>query len=152
MDPNVEAKHTESAPQPHDLRVCDDPIDRAIRIRDRLLSNVKFLDADKWAKWRGVKSNPSAALGKYKRQLRVFAVRDSKQDLYPAFQFADTAEPRAEMSQILRVVPESARGWPLLSWFEARNELLDGRKPSDVFSKNPGAVVRAVERFYSRDD
>lgn len=135
-----------------DSAVADDPVNRAIEIRQRLLRSVRFLAADKWAKWRGVRSNPSAALGKYKRQDRVFAVRDSKQDLYPAFQFDENAEPRAEMSQVLQAVPEGARGWPLLSWFEARNELLNGRKPSDLLAIDPAAVVRAAERFYSRDD
>ena len=129
-----------------------DPVARAIQIRERLLNSVKLLDAAKWAKWRGVKSNPSAALGKYKRQNRVFAVRDSKQDLYPQFQFDENAEPRAGMQQLLQAVPEGVRGWSLLSWLEARNALLGGRKPSDVLAQDPTAVVRAAERFYSRDD
>jgi len=129
-----------------------DPIQNAIQLRGRLQATVRFIDAATWAQWRGVTSNPSAALGKYKKRRRIFAVRSSKSDLYPAFQFSDNAEPLSIIEEILKVVPAEAQGWSLLSWFEAQNTLLDQRKPSEVLADDPLAVLNAATRFYSRDD
>ncbi len=129
-----------------------DPVANAIEIRERLKRSVNLLDSAKWAKWRGVQSNPSAALGKYKKSKRIFAVRSGNRDLYPAFQFAENAEPLQVVQKILKIVPKEAQGWSLLSWFEARNALLENRKPSEVLASEPAAVLRAAARFYSRDD
>jgi hypothetical protein len=85
-------------------------------------------------KWRGVQSNPSAALGKYKKGKRIFAVRSGNRNLYPAFQFAENAELLPVVLKILKIVPKEAQGWPLLSWFEARNAFLKNRKPSEVLA------------------
>lgn len=130
-----------------------DPIQNAIEIREHLLQTVHLLDAVKWAKWRGVKTkNPSAALGKYKNQKRVFAVRAGNRDLYPAFQFSENAEPLPVIAQVLKIVPKDSQGWPLLSWFEARSAVLQDRKPSDVLASAPQKVLAAARRFYSRED
>jgi hypothetical protein len=82
----------------------------------------------------------------------VFAVRVSKRDLYPVFQFDGNAEPLPALERILRSVPVEAQSWPLLSWFEAKNVLLKGRKPSEALANEPAAVIKAAARFYSRDD
>jgi hypothetical protein len=130
-----------------------DPVRKAIEIREKLHQSVNFVDSATWAKARGNRSNPSAALGKYKRKGRIFSVRSGKRDLYPTFQFADnTAEPLPVIEEILQAVPKEAQGWPLLSWFEAKNVLLSDRKPSQVLASEPDAVLRAAVRFYSRDD
>jgi hypothetical protein len=129
-----------------------DPVANAIEIRERLKRSVNLIDSAKWAKWRGVQSNPSAALGKYKKGKRIFAVRSGNRDLYPAFQFAENAQPLPVVQKILKIVPKEARGWSLLSWFEARNAFLKNRKPSEVVASEPAAVLRAAARFYSRDD
>jgi hypothetical protein len=62
-----------------------DPGANAIEIRERLKRAVNLIHSAKWAKWRGVQSNPSAALGKYKKGKRIFAVRSGNRDLYPRF-------------------------------------------------------------------
>ena len=130
-----------------------DPIQNAIEIRKNLMQRVRLLDAAEWAKWRGAKSkNPSAALGKYKHQNRVFAVRAGNRDLYPAFQFSENAEPLPVIEEILKIVPKDNQGWPLLSWFEAGSATLRNRKPSDVLASAPAKVIEAARRFYSRDD
>jgi hypothetical protein len=130
-----------------------DAMQRSIALRERLQAQVKFVTSAQWAKWRGIQSNPAAALGKYKKQNRVFAVRFSKQDRYPAFQFAgDDAQPLPVIHDILDLIPQAAHGWPLLSWFEAKNTLLADRKPSEVVATEPEAALKAAQRFYSRDD
>jgi hypothetical protein len=130
-----------------------DAMQRSIALREKLQTQVKFVTSAQWAKWRGIQSNPAAALGKYKKQNRVFAVRLSKQDRYPAFQFAgDDAQPLPIIHDILGLIPQAAHGWPLLSWFEAKNTLLADRKPSEVVATEPEAALKAAQRFYSRDD
>jgi hypothetical protein len=129
-----------------------DPIQNAIEIKQQLTSEVEFVEAPKWAKWRGIKSkNPSSALGKYKKQDRVFAVSSGRKHLYPVFQFSKDAEPLPVMAEILARVPKKSQDWALLSWFSARNRLLGGQKPCDVVADDPKAVLKAADRFYSRD-
>ncbi len=130
-----------------------DPVGQAIAIRSRLRKSVRFVDAGEWARWRGIgDTNPSAALGKHKQKGRVFAVQEGNKDLYPAFQFSENAEPLPVMSELLVSVPREAHGWPLLSWFEARNVLLKNQKPSEVIGREPAAVVAAATEFYSPQD
>ena len=143
----------DEGPEPNTSARSHDPVRKAIEIREKLHRSVSFVDSATWAKARGNRSNPSAALGKYKRKGRIFSVRSGKRDLYPAFQFADnTVEPLPIIEEILQAVPKEAQGWPLLSWFEAKNVLLSDRKPSQVLASEPDAVLRAAVRFYSRDD
>jgi hypothetical protein len=149
---SAEGQSEESAPvkgNPVSAAGIADPVSNAIEIRERLERSVNLIDS---AKWRGVQSNPSAALGKYKKSKRIFAVRSGNRDLYPAFQFAENAEPLQVVQKILKIVPKEAQRWSLLSWFEARNALLENRKPSEVLASEPAAVLRAAARFYSRDD
>jgi hypothetical protein len=148
VKPIATEEHTVDA-----TRATPDAMQRSIALRERLQAQVKFVTSAQWAKWRGIQSNPAAALGKYKKQNRVFAVRFSKQDRYPAFQFAGyDAQPLPVIHDILGLIPQAAHGWPLLSWFEAKNTLLADRKPSEVVATEPEAALKAAQRFYSRDD
>jgi hypothetical protein len=122
-----------------------------IGLRKRLRERVPMLDSEQWAKWRGVTTNPSATLAKYREQGRLFAVREGRNYLYPRFQFTQDASPLDALVDVLKVVPEDARGWPLLSWFEAPSGLLGGRKPIDVLAQDPAAVRDAAVDFYADD-
>jgi hypothetical protein len=122
-------------------------------LRERLRETIPMIDASVWAQRRGLSGkNVSAALGKYKGEGRVFAVPEGRRDLYPEFQFDESDLPWPAMQQILAAVPADARGWPLLSWFDAPNERLGGRRPREALAKEPAAVLAAVQRFYSADE
>lgn len=127
---------------------------RRIALRDRLREEVPLITAEQWAKLSGnTGRNPSAALGKYKATGRLFAVTHGNQHLYPAFQFSENdARPKPAIAAVLERVPEPARGWPLLSWFNAPNVFLHNRKPLEALDSDPQAVVDAADRFYGRDD
>jgi len=127
---------------------------RLTALRDRLRNDIEMINAGQWANLAGnSQRNPSAALGKYKAQGRLFAVPDGNRDMYPMFQFSsDDASPKKAIAQILQRVPEPARGWPLLSWFNAENVFLKNRKPLDVIGSDPEAVADAADRFFGRDD
>ena len=129
-----------------------DPVKNAIAIRQQLREKVRLVEPAEWAKWRDINStNPSAALGKYKKQHRVFAVKAGRKDLYPSFQFSKDAEPLPVMRKVLAAVPKPSRGWPLLSWFSAKSRLLGGKTPAEVIADDPKSVLAAAERFYSSD-
>jgi hypothetical protein len=126
-------------------------VGKLIGLRKRLRESVPMLDSEQWGRWRGVSTNPSATLAKYREQGRLFSVREGRNYLYPRFQFTQDAAPLDAVADILNVVPEDARGWPLLSWFEAPSALLGGRKPSDVIPKDPASVRNAAADFYADD-
>jgi hypothetical protein len=133
------------------IRTDQDDVGELIGLRKRLRESVPMVDSEQWGKWRGVTTNPSATLAKYREQGRLFSVREGRNYLYPRFQFTQDAAPLDAIADILKVVPEDARGWPLLSWFEAPSTLLDGRKPSEVLAKDPAAVRTAAADFYADD-
>lgn len=126
-------------------------IDELIGLRKRLRESVPMLDSDQWGKWRGVTTNPSATLAKYREQDRLFSVREGRNYLYPRFQFTRDAAPLEAVAEVLEVVPQDAKGWPLLSWFDAPCVLLGGRKPMDVLAQDPVAVRDAAADFYGDD-
>lgn len=128
-----------------------DDVGVLIGLRKRLRESVAMLDSEQWGNWRGVTTNPSATLAKYREQGRLFSVREGRNYLYPRFQFTQDAAPLDAIADVLKVVPEDARGWPLLSWFEAPSTLLGGRKPREVLAKDPAAVRAAAADFYSDD-
>jgi hypothetical protein len=126
-------------------------MEELIGLRKRIRDSVPMLDSEQWGRWRGVSNNPSATLAKYREQGRLFAVRQGRSYLYPRFQFTQDAAPLDAVADVLKVVPEDARGWPLLSWFEAPSTVLGGRKPSEILAKDPAAVRAAAADFYSDD-
>lgn len=149
LQPWLERRRTRMATTERSVHLGD-RVDHAIAIRERLRRSVRFVDAHEWAKWRGIsESNPSAALGKHKQKHRVFAVQEGNKDLYPAFQFSESAEPLPAMAEVLARVPGDAQGWPLLGWFEAANSVLGNRSPADVIAQDPSAVAQAAASFYS---
>jgi hypothetical protein len=131
--------------------VGQDDVGELIGLRKRLRESVPMVDSEQWGKWRGVTTNPSATLAKYREQGRLFSVREGRNYLYPRFQFTQDASPLDAIADVLKVVPEDARGWPLLSWFEAPSTLLGRRKPSEVLATDPAAVRTAAADFYLDD-
>jgi len=126
-------------------------MEELIGLRKRIRATVPMLDSEQWGRWRGVSNNPSATLAKYREQGRLFAVRQGRSYLYPRFQFTQDAAPLEAVADVLEVVPEDARGWPLLSWFEAPSTVLGGRKLSEILAKDRAAVRAAAADFYSDD-
>jgi hypothetical protein len=145
-------EHVRSPSAQDTLRVRPNhDVGELIGLRKHLRNAVPMLDSDQWGKWRGVTTNPSATLAKYREQGRLFSVREGRSYLYPRFQFTQDAAPLEAVAEVLKVVPEDAQGWPLLSWFAAPSALLGRRKPMDVLAQHPGAVRDAAADFYGDD-
>jgi hypothetical protein len=84
-----------------------------------------------------------------KDRMAIFSVDSGEESVYPAFQFDEAGAPLPVMAEILRGVSSAARGWPLLSWFNAKNTLLLGYRPREIIASRPGDVCRAACAFYS---
>lgn len=89
--------------------------------------------------------NRSEPASRWKREGRLFAVRRSGIDLYPAFQFADGG-PHPAVKAILAALPHGMTGWQTAMWFASANGWLDGAAPQDRLSE-PEAVVEAARRL-----
>ncbi len=89
--------------------------------------------------------NRSEPASRWKREGRLFAVRRSGVDHYPAFQFADGA-PRPVVKAILAALPKGMTAWQIAMWFASGNGWLDGDEPQERLS-DPDAVVEAARRL-----
>ncbi|MDE0172118.1 MAG: hypothetical protein OYH76_17235 [Defluviicoccus sp.] len=89
--------------------------------------------------------NRSEPASRWKREGRLFAVRRSGIDLYPAFQFAD-GSPRPAVKAILAALPDGVTGWQTAMWFASANGWLDGAAPQDRLTE-PEAVIEAARRL-----
>lgn len=89
--------------------------------------------------------NRSEPASRWKREGRLFAVRRSGIDLYPAFQFADGA-PRPVVRAVLAALPDGMTGWQTAMWFASANGWLDGAAPQERLS-DAQAVIGAARRL-----
>ena len=86
--------------------------------------------------------NRSEPASRWKREGRLFAVRRSGIDLYPAFQFEDGA-PRPVIKKILAALPNDMTGWQIAMWFASGNGWLGGDEPQERLT-DPNAVIDAA--------
>ena len=86
--------------------------------------------------------NRSEPASRWKREGRLFAVRRSGIDLYPAFQFEDGA-PRPVIKKILAALPNDMTGWQIAMWFASGNGWLGGDEPQERLT-DPDAVIDAA--------
>ena len=89
--------------------------------------------------------NRSEPASRWKREGRLFAVRRSGIDLYPAFQFGDGV-PRPVIKKILAALPKGMSGWQIALRFASGNGWLGGDEPQERLS-DPNAVIDAAPRL-----
>ena len=117
-------------------------IDNA-RLRSRYIQETPLLTGAEVRAASGLKPrNKSEPASRWKREGKLFAVRRSGIDHYPAFQFAD-GSPRPVIKAILAALPKDMTGWQIAMWFASGNGWLDGAEPQERLS-DPDAVVEAA--------
>ena len=89
--------------------------------------------------------NRSEPASRWKREGRLFAVRRSGVDLYPAFQLVDGA-PLPVIKEILAALPRHLTGWQVAMWFASGNGWLQGAEPQKRLA-DPDAVIAAARRL-----
>jgi len=120
-------------------------IDNA-RLRSRYFQETLLLTGAEVRAASGLKPrNKSEPASRWKREGRLFAVRRSGVDHYPAFQFADGA-PRPVIKEILSAIPKNMTAWQIAMWFASGNGWLDGDEPQERLS-DADAVVDAARRL-----
>lgn len=88
-------------------------------------------------------SNRSATASRWKKARRIFGVRVSGREAYPAFQFKE-GRPRAVIGKALAALPETLTGWQTAFWFTGPNGWLGGQAPIDRLA-DEAAVAAAAE-------
>ena len=90
-----------------------------------------------------ISTNRSATASRWKKARRIFGVRVSGRETYPAFQFQE-GRPRPIIGNILSALPEEMTGWQTALWFCSPNGWLDGKIPLEKLG-HQSAVVAAAE-------
>ena len=120
-------------------------IDNA-RLRAGYLQETPLLTAAEVRAASGLQPrNKSEPASRWKREGKLFAVRRSGIDLYPAFQFADGA-PRPVVKKVLAALPKGMTGWQVAMWFASGNGWLDGAEPQEYLSA-PEAIIDAARKL-----
>lgn len=89
--------------------------------------------------------NRSATANRWRHEQRIFGVRHRDAVYYPGFQFGGDGRPLPAVRDVLEVL--SAHGltdWEIALWFTATTSSLDDRRPVDLLSDDPAAVVEAA--------
>ena len=116
------------------------------RLRAEYLQETPLLTAAEVRAASGLQPrNKSEPASRWKREGKLFAVRRSGIDLYPAFQFADGA-PRPVVKKVLAALPKDMTGWQVAMWFASGNGWLDGAEPQGYLS-DPDAVIDAARKL-----
>lgn len=124
---------------------ADLDVDNA-KLRAEYLQETRLLTAAQVRAASGLKPrNNSEPASRWKREGRLFAVRRSGMDLYPAFQFIDGA-PHPAVRKILGALPRDMTGWQTAMWFASGNGWLGGDEPQTRLS-DPEAVVDAARKL-----
>ena len=116
------------------------------KLRSQYLRKTHLLTAKEVRDASGLRPrNRSEPASRWKREGKLFAVRRSGIDFYPAFQFVDGV-PRPVIKEILASFPKDMTGWQTAMWFASGNGWLDGAAPQECLS-DPDSVVHAARKL-----
>jgi hypothetical protein len=92
-------------------------------------------------------ANPSAQPSKWKRDGRIFAIRQGGIDYFPLYGLDETANhrPLPVLKNILSVLSTSKDGWAMAYWFMSVNGWLGGKRPQDLLRTEPARVLVAAQ-------
>ena len=90
------------------------------------------------------KANPGAAANRWKVAGQLFAIRRDGRDLYPRYAFSDDFKPLPVIRKVLSIF----NGWDgvrVAGWFESTSSFLDGKRPRELVTIDPGTVLDAAD-------
>ena len=139
-----------------DLLMADEDAPRSSVEADILIDNLELraaylretgmLTSEEIHRASGLRSrNVSEPASRWKREGRIFAVRQGRADLYPAFQFQDGA-PHPTIKAVLAAFPAKMTPWQKALWFASGNGWMDGDEPQRRLDDGE-LVVRAARQL-----
>ena len=124
--------------------------------RDQLLISEKWIDAPTVHVQQGGKSDSQGVnntASRLRRRGELLGAWNGREFLHPTFQFQpDTGRLMPEMKALLDILPKDRSGWRQALWLFQRHGQLDGKRPADVFKKNPEAVINAARSDFELND
>lgn len=91
-------------------------------------------------------ANRSAGPNAWKRRGRTFAISVDGQDRYPDYAFDEAWQPLPAVKQVLEIFDGTRTPWSLAAWFAGSNSWLGGRRPKELLSSDPQAVIAAARQ------
>lgn len=116
--------------------------------RTAVLESGEWLTASQLSKLAGFSGqNASAQPNKWKREGRIFAIRQGGNDYYPGYALdADAGyRPIKGLAPVLTRFGDALDEWDIATWFASVNSFLGGRTPMDLLQSQPGQVLAAAE-------
>lgn len=87
-------------------------------------------------------ANRSATASRWKKARRIFGMRVSGREVYPAFQFIE-GRPRPVVGKALEALPTGFTGWQTAFWFTGPNGWLDGQAPVERLEDDAAVIAAA---------
>lgn len=119
---------------------------RNVEARTRLLDEFGALTSAEIADVAGsTAENRSATANRWRHEQRIFGVRHRDAVYYPGFQFGGDGRPLPVVRDVLRVFSgHGLTDWEIALWLAAPTSSLSDRRPVDLLSDDPDAVVEAA--------
>jgi hypothetical protein len=138
----------------------DDDSERRLQLarerRDQLLASETWIDAPKVHLTQGGKMDSQGinnTASRLRRRGELLGAWNGREFLYPTFQFqTDTGRLMPEMKALLDILPKDRSGWRQALWLFQRHGQLEGKRPADVFQKDPEAVIKAARSDFELND
>jgi hypothetical protein len=95
--------------------------------------------------------NRAEPASRWKREARIFAITFKGEDLYGAYQFDGSLQPRPVIAQVLKLFQHKHDAWKIAAWFASVNGWLRGERPQDCLD-DPARVLEAAQQEISGFD
>lgn len=118
------------------------------RAKSRTLNSGDWLTARDIAELAQFSSvNASSQPNKWKHAGKIFAIRHSGKDYFPAYGLdpQKSHRPQVNLAPVISVLAQITDGWGMAFWFGSSNSYLRGRKPKEVLMANPEEVLKAAQ-------
>jgi len=87
--------------------------------------------------------NPHAAVSRWVQTGKIFGIQRAGQALYPSYEFDELGQPIPAVQDVMSVL-SGYSPFSMASWFESVSSMLNGRRPREVLTSEPHAVIEAA--------
>lgn len=124
--------------------------------RDQLLQDEEWIDAPTVHVQQGGRADSQGinnTASRLRRGGELLGAWNGREFLHPTLQFQpDTGRLMPQMKTLLAILPKDRSGWRQALWLFQRHGQLDGKRPADVFPKDPDAVINAARSDFEISD